>query len=161
MITSDFSAYAVRAIVHLPAPVMPEQVRVRLVDLMNSIASECERAGATLIGHIKCVLDAGENGFLAVSVTDASGNATVRGEIKNGIGELNIVFNVLLYGLTRSRVQEIVDPLVKMRMSFEGARIKLEDLEKEHQHEHGPVPIRMDGLDGSGGRDHGRQDDHC
>lgn len=148
MITSDFVAYALRVSVVSASPVSPELVRDRLVALMNAIASECDKAGSTLIGHIKCVLDAGDKGFLAVSTTDASGHATVRGELKEGVNELNVIINVLLYGLARIRVQGIVDPLAREFMAFDGAQVHLEDLDKKEA----PTPIRIGGLDDK---------DHC
>ena len=121
MITSDFVAYALGVSVNSPSPLAPQLVRDRLVALMNTIASECDKAGSTLIGHIKCVLDAGDAGFVSVSTVDASGHASVRGELKESVNELNIIINVLLYGLARSKVQEVVDPLVWEHMSFDGA----------------------------------------
>lgn len=158
MITSDFAAYAVRAAVSLPSSVTPEDVRERLVKLMNAIASECDRAGSTLIGHIKCVLDAGEKGFLGVSVTDASGHATVRGELGGDLDKLDIIINVLLYGLTRAQVQGIVEPLTMRCMSFDGGQIELDDLEERRHHEHGPVPIDIGSLDR---HVHDTGNDHC
>lgn len=144
MITSDFVAYSLRASVTSTSPAAPDLVRDRLVALMNAIALECDKAGATLIGHIKCVLDAGNKGFLAVSTTDASGRATVRGEMKEGVNELNVIINVLLYGLARIKVQEIVDPLVREHMTFDGAKVHLEDLDKTHE---ALAPIQIRGLE--------------
>jgi len=149
MITSDFVAYALRVSVAPPSPVAPGLVRDRLVELMNAIAAGCDKAGATLIGHIKCVLDAGNKGFLAVSTTDASGHATVRGELKEAVDELSIIINVLLYGLTRIKVQEVVAPLARELMAFDGATVNLEDLDEKPE---APAPIRIVGLEDD--RDH-------
>jgi hypothetical protein len=160
MITSDFVAYALRVGVKVPAPLPPSLVKERLVELMKSIAAECDKAGSTLIGHIKCMLDAGEKGFLAVSTIDASGHATVRGELRGGIDELNVIVNALLYGLDRCKVQEIVDSLARKHLSFEGGEMELEDLDEAHSHEPSSAPILFDGIDHCHEHDDGRHD-HC
>lgn len=135
MLTPDFAAYAVGIEVRLSRPITPAEIRSRVESLLTLIAQECDRAGATLIGHIKCVVETDGKGFMAVSVLDPTGKPTTRGELQEGITDIDIILNVLLYGLTRSRVQELVDPLALRYLAFPEAEIELEDLEKGH-HEH-------------------------
>jgi ABC-type Zn2+ transport system substrate-binding protein/surface adhesin len=59
-----------------------------------------------------------------------------RGQLDEGIKEMDIIINVLLYGLTRKKIQEIVDPLALSEMAFPGAHAHVEDLEKAHDHDH-------------------------
>jgi len=136
MITDDFSAYAVGIDIHLDRPVTAAEVRGRVEELLVAIAKACDQAGATLIGHIKAVVETEGKGFLGISVTEPTGKATTRGELQDGAKALEITVNVLLYGLTRSKVQELVDPLAMRMLDFPGSEIELEDLE-EHHHDHG------------------------
>lgn len=136
MITPDFSAYAVKVDVHFHGGVGPREIQARVEGLMSKIAIECVKAGAVLIGHIKCVVETPGKGFLAVSVTDADGKPYSRGGLEEGIKEMDVIVNVLLYGLPRQRIQELVDALAKKELSFPGAEIDVEDLEKAHDHEH-------------------------
>jgi len=136
MITSDFSAYAVRVDMHMHRPVSASDIRSRVEGLMTDITLACLQAGADLIGHIKCIVETDGRGFLAVSVTTHDGKAMSRGELEEGIDEMDIIINVLLYGLSRKVIQEIVDPLALREMSFPGAHVRIEDLEKAHDHDH-------------------------
>ncbi len=136
MITPDFAAYAVGADVHLHNGTSSAEMTRRIEGLLTKIALECMNEGADLIGHIKCIVETGGKGFLAVSVVDASGQPHTRGELQEGIKEMDVIINVLLYGLKRSKIQEIVDPLVRQELSVPGGHLTLEDLEK-HEHAHG------------------------
>ena len=151
MITPDFAAYAVGADVHLHDSAPPAELARRIEGLLTKIALECVKAGADLIGHIKCIVETDGKGFLAISVVDASGAPHTRGKLEEGIEEMDVIINVLLYGLKRSRIQEIVDPLVRQELSIPGAHLTLEDLEK-HEHAHG---------DHDHDHEHGHEHDHC
>lgn len=150
MITDDFAAYALGINVRLTRPITPAEIRTRVEELLMLIAQACDRAGATLIGHVKCVVETEGKGFLGVSVTEPNGKATSRGELQEGIAAMDITVNVLLYGLSRNRIQEIVDPLALQKLTFPGAEIELEDL-AEHRHDHGrddhPGHIHIDDSD--------------
>ncbi|NLK26050.1 MAG: hypothetical protein GX307_05700 [Euryarchaeota archaeon] len=137
MMTPDFSAYAVGVDVHLDCPVAPKEICSAIEDLLGHIARECDRAGATLIGHIKSVVETDGQGFLGVSVIDPTGEATFRGELQEGITQMDIIINVLLYGLTKDRLQGLVDPLVRKYLVFPGGEIELKGLEECHDHDHG------------------------
>jgi hypothetical protein len=136
MITSDFAAYAVRIDVHFQKPVPSGDIQARVEGLMTKIALGCLQAGADLIGHIKCIVETSGQGFLAVSVTNHEGVPMSKGHLDEGIRELDIVVNVLLYGLSRGKIQDLVDPLALKEMAFPGAVVTVEDLEKAHAHEH-------------------------
>lgn len=154
MITPDFAAYAVGADLHLHEPVPSEELVRRVERLLTKIAIECVRAGADLIGHIKCIVETDGKGFLAVSVIDASGAPHTKGKLEDGIEEMEVIINVLLYGLKRSRIQEIVDPILMKELAMPGAHLSLEDLEK-HEHEH------CEGDHEHEHCDHDHEHEHC
>jgi hypothetical protein len=141
MITSDFSAYAVKMEVHLQESVLSAMLHSRIESLLSTIAKECMAAGATLIGHIKCLASTADHGFLAVSVVDERGAPRSRGGLEDGIEEIEIVLNVLLYGLSRDMVEEIVKRTTQQELDIPGAHIHLTELDGDHQggghhHEH-------------------------
>lgn len=150
MITPDFAAYAVGADVHLHDPVPAAELTGRVERLLTNIALECVRAGADLIGHIKCIVETDGKGFLAVSVVDPSGAPHSRGQLHEGVKEMDVIVNVLLYGLQRSKIQEIVDPLVRKELTVPGGHLALEDLDK-HEHDH---------CDSDHDHEHGHDHDH-
>lgn len=148
MITPDFAAYAVGIDIRFDRPVTAKEVQSRIETMISKVARACDEAGATLIGHIKCVVETKGKGFLGVSVTDPTGAPTSRGELQDGIDEMKVIVNVLLYGLKRHTIQELVDPIAEKEMAFQGAKVRLEDLEREHRHEHGaPITIMDEGPD--------------
>lgn len=136
MITSDFAAYAVGVDAHFDPPISGKELQGRVERLMARIAQECTREGATLIGHIKCVVETTGSGFLQVSVTEPSGRPMARGDLADHVPEMELIVNVLLYGLTRSKVKSIVDPLAMSELQVSGAELGIEDLEKGHDHDH-------------------------
>jgi hypothetical protein len=136
MISSDFAAYAVKVDVHLHKPVSSVDIRSRVEGLMSRIALDCLRSGADLIGHIKCIVETEGQGFLAVSVTTHDGKPMSKGHLDEGIKRMDIIINVLLYGLSRKKIQDIVDPLALRELAFPGAEVEVEDLEKPHDHDH-------------------------
>lgn len=136
MITSDFSAYAVKIEVHLHEAVLSTRLQSRIESLLSSIARECMAAGATLIGHIKCLASTAGHGFLAVSVVEEKTPPRSRGGLDEGIDELSIVVNVLLYGLSRAQVEEIVERRTRYELDIPGAHIHLNDLD-DHHHDAG------------------------
>lgn len=142
MITPDFSAYAAKVDVHFHQTVSPSDIQGKVEKLMTKIALSCLEAGADLIGHIKCIVETEGKGFLAISVTTHDGKPMSKGQLGEGIEEMDIIINVLLYGLSRRKIQEIVDPLVLKELRFTGAHVKVEDLEKPseggviHIHDH-------------------------
>lgn len=136
MITSDFSAFAIEATVR-SSPANPASVvQERTVRLMAQIAGECSSAGAYLIGNIKCLVDAGSHGHLAVSTTDPVGVPDRRGDLTGEIDEFLIKINVLLYGLDKVRIETIVRASIENELSFPGSSIELLEHE-EHDHCHG------------------------
>jgi hypothetical protein len=136
MITPDFAAYAVKIEVHFPREVPSATIQARVEGLMSKITLDCLKAGADLIGHIKCIVETSGQGFLAVSVTNHDGIPMSKGRLDEGIKEMDIIVNVLLYGLSRKKIQDLVDPLALKELAFPGAVVNLEDLEKAHEHDH-------------------------
>jgi hypothetical protein len=132
MITPDFSAYALKVEMRLDPPVGGRELGAKVEELLSKIARACGDAGAILIGHIKGVVDTPDKGFRATSVLEPQGRPASRGELQDGIAQADLVINVLLYGLTKGQVREIVDPLAEKEMSLPGARVKLVNIEEKH-----------------------------
>jgi hypothetical protein len=151
MITPDFSAYAAKIDVHFHKPVAPSDIQARVEELMTRITLSCLEAGADLIGHIKCIVETDGKGFLIVSVTTHDGKPMSKGHLEQGIERMDIIINVLLYGLSRKKIQDIVDPLALKGLKFPGAHLTVEDLEKPHQ----PGMIHIHDHDGEHDHNHG------
>lgn len=152
MYTPDFSAYAGRIHIVLRRPRGGAEISRSIEKLMSGIAVRCGEAGATLIGHIKSIAETEGGGYLACSATDSSGLVKCRGSLKDGTGDFSLVVNVLLYGLERERIEEIVEDEADGVFGGPDSEVKLEDLEVEHDHDH------EHGHDHE--HEHGHEDDH-
>ncbi len=93
MITSDFAAYAVKIDVHFERPVPSAEIQTQVEGLMTKITMGCLKAGADLIGHIKCIVETSGHGFLAVSVTNHDGIPMSKGQLDEGIKEMDVIVN--------------------------------------------------------------------
>ncbi len=145
--TPDFSAYAARVSLIFDKPRTGSELQRIVETLMSRTAVECVEAGATLIGHIKCIAETKEGGHMTCSVTDMDGKARCRGDMGRKSEGVDIVINILLYGLDRSAVEEAFDHTLHHEMEEEGARIGVEDLDLHdhvHEHDHEPAEEHSD-----------------
>jgi G3E family GTPase len=86
-----------------------ENINSRLAEILKNIAADLERAACQAIGHIKAVVKAAEGGYLLFSVTAAGKEPDVKGRLPGKITSLQIVLNVIVYGIDASVVEGIVD----------------------------------------------------
>jgi hypothetical protein len=137
MYTPDFAAYAGRIHVRFKKPWGAGDIRNLLQDFMSRTAISCAEAGVTLIGHIKCIAEGDKGGYLTCSATDSSGKVRCKGELKEGSRRLDLVLNVLVYGLERPKIEEIVVRTSRAVLEGKDSQVEIEDLEvEEHHHEH-------------------------
>ncbi|HPD08810.1 MAG TPA: hypothetical protein PKZ73_03245, partial [Methanomassiliicoccales archaeon] len=78
MITEDFAAYAARVRLRFPAPVEANRLQAMLESFLGGVAMDCLEAGTRLIGHIKSMVEGGEE-VIACSVTDHDARVRCRG----------------------------------------------------------------------------------
>ena len=65
------------------------------------------------------------------SITAPTDTPSVRGEMEDGSESLEVIINVLLYGLDKLTVKQITKAAVPVSLSFVDAEIKIWDLESE------------------------------
>lgn len=88
-----------------PAAGSPEAL---LAEYLETLARRCQAAGECVIGHIKALALFPERGYLRVSVVAADLPATLDGAAPPGCDRLEVTLNVLVYGLPRERIAQIV-----------------------------------------------------
>jgi hypothetical protein len=104
-------AYGARATLR-PDRAAPEPESL-LVSFLEALAAECVAAGATVIGHIKCLLHLSE-GALACNLTSVRGGATcsARGATAPPLWaagqEARLDLAVLVYGLSAQTIDGLV-----------------------------------------------------
>jgi ribosomal protein L14 len=144
MITDDFVAYAGKVHAHFDHAKLPDELRSLVSSTISMVARECMNDGARLIGHIKCIAEVDSGKYIACSVVSAENGAVCRGELDGSSKTLNLIMNVLIYGLDKPKVEAIVVRSAKSIFHGKGVHIEFEDLEFEghdhceddHEHDH-------------------------
>lgn len=129
----DFSACAAKVHVAFKLGVDPAEMQRMVESLMSRIALDCVKAGTRLIGHIKCIAEVGTGKYIACSVTTPDGKPRCTGSFDVSSDRLEIVVNVLQYGLDKRTIEDIVE---KAAITGFGdvSRVTVEDLD-EHDHD--------------------------
>jgi hypothetical protein len=88
--------------------------------LLSELSDGLEQNGGRLVGHIKGMIDAGEKGHLAFSITSFEKGARFKGELVGGITEATLTINVIAYGIEEARVEEVLEEAFNRH--FHGSR---------------------------------------
>jgi hypothetical protein len=145
MISDDFTAYAGKIHASFDRAQKADDLKGMVSTTISQIAKGCVEAGTRLIGHIKCIAEVESGKYIACSVVSHDAEAACRGELADGSYRLDLVINVLIYGLDKEKVEGIVNATAHRVFEGHGARLEIEDLEfkdpshqceDEHDHEH-------------------------
>jgi hypothetical protein len=144
MITDDFVAYAGKVHAHFDRAKEPDEIRSLVSSTISMVAKECMKDGAHLIGHIKCIAEVDSGKYIACSVVSAENDAMCRGELDGSSKNLNLILNVLIYGLDKPKVEAIVVRSAKSVFHGKSTHVNFENLEFEghehcedgHEHDH-------------------------
>jgi hypothetical protein len=135
MITDDFIAYAGKVHARFDQAKGADEIKSLVSSTISKVAKECMSEGAKLIGHIKCIAEVDSGKYIACSVVSAESEAMCRGELDGTSKSINIILNVLIYGLDKKKVEEIVIHSAKAVFHSKGMHVEFEDLEfDEHDH---------------------------
>ncbi len=131
MITEDFAAYAARLRIGFSSSIPADQLQAMLESFMSGLAMDCLEAGTRLIGHIKCLVETGDE-IIACSVTDHDARVRCRGKFDSSRSEVDLIVNVLQYGLRKKDLVRIVADCGK-RSFVSHVSMSIEDLEIEEK----------------------------
>ena len=101
-----------------------------LVEYLETIAGKCDAGDDTVIGHIKAIALFADGTYFRIGVVSAKHPAETDGNSTADITNAKITLNVLVYGLSRSRLQQIVQESAS-------------EVNKARQGEIGVVPVRL------------------
>ena len=129
----DFSACAAKVHVTFKLLVEPAEMQRMVESLMTRIALDCVKAGTRLIGHIKCIAEGEVGKYIACSVTTPDGKPRCSNSFGIPSDKLEIVVNVLQYGLDKQTIEDIVE---KAAITGFGdvSKVTVEDLD-DHGHD--------------------------
>jgi hypothetical protein len=93
--------YAVQQRWQMPAPLAGRDWETLLASYLAELAHACTAAGPAVIGHIKALALFSDGGYLRISAVSAVHPPTTDGRAPDGLAELALTLNVLVYGLAR------------------------------------------------------------
>ncbi len=99
--------YAARLKCSVDTPISADTARALIASLLEEIGRQCQKAGARLIGHIKCLAECPE-GYLRGSLTDFGRPADVAGELSAPVRTMEVLLHVLVYGLPADALHQCV-----------------------------------------------------
>lgn len=102
------AVYALRGQLSLGADWSEEQIRSALDSFLLDLTFSLRKHGCSLIGHIKGILEAGENGHLFFSVTSFEQRARFKGALSGRYEKMNLTLNVIVYGVEEEKIKELV-----------------------------------------------------
>ena len=140
MMAADFSAHAAKVHVHFTGQMTEDQLRKLVESLMSKVALNCVARGTRLIGHVKCIAEVEKEKYLACSVVGHDGKARCSGGLGRPSDRLDLIINVLQYGLRTSDLEEIVR-MESMRGFGDSAQVSVETIGKEETC--APRPIQL------------------
>ena len=79
-----------------------------LGDYLQKIAQRCTDAGKSVIGHIKALSTFSDQSYLRISVVAANIPANIEGKAPPNCTDLELTLNILVYGLERTAIEQIV-----------------------------------------------------
>lgn len=106
MVELTLEPYAVVQHWHLPDA--NGQWESILGEYLQRIAQRCSSTGKCVIGHIKALSVFSDKTYVRVSVVAAHIPASLEGKVPAGCTDLELTLNVLVYGLDRAVVEQIV-----------------------------------------------------
>ncbi len=104
-----------------------------LVELLAGIGAGCESTGPCLVGHIKCLASFGEQNFLRASLVNPAAPPEVEGLAPEGVTALDLILNVLVYGLKRDQISAIVEQTLA-GPEFLKMEVGVTPLQQSHEH---------------------------
>ena len=142
MMAEDFSAHAAKVHVRFPQAMGEVEMQRLIESLLSRITLDCVEQGTRLIGHVKCIAEIEKDRYIACSVVGHDGKAKCSGQFGTSSDHLDLVINVLQYGLTKEQLENIV-----RARSSEGfgpdAQVVIEDINNGHDHCDEAKPIQL------------------
>lgn len=104
--------YAARFRFNMPAELPGLQWEKMLADFMTQIAIGCMGEDRCVIGHIKGFADFGDNTFLKIGLVSATQSPDMDGNVPDVADTATVTLNVLVFGVSKKRIEEIVTTIV-------------------------------------------------
>jgi len=93
-----------------------EEISQNVHQCISEITHELKRKGCKLIGHIKGMIDADENGYLFFSTVSFDDPPAFKGTLVNDINRAKFIINVIIYGVEYPIVEGLVQKSIQTHL---------------------------------------------
>lgn len=108
-------------------------------EYLETLTKTIAQHDRSIIGHIKALALFPGGEYIQLSVTNAREQASIKGYVPEGVSQLKLNLNVIVYGPDYELVEKITDELaIEMAKKWNGEvrKIKLERQPGSGQHDH-------------------------
>ena len=118
---NGINAYAAAFGAHAPGPVDYKALCDFASDLMDSISSACNSAGAADIGHIKAYLDYG-SGYLYADSVGYPSDINLNGKDGGTFREARVTVNSVVMGLAQDAIERATEDAIDGALARHGLK---------------------------------------
>jgi hypothetical protein len=90
-------------------PLTAEHIENIVAAFIRGVADHLAEKGCTLIGHIKCLIDAGGDDCLFVSLTRFATAPRAKGKLPRATRTARMELNVIVFGVTQEVAEDAVE----------------------------------------------------
>ena len=113
--------FAARVYFHPQTDLLTGEGQKTLSGFLEAIACKCNAVEDTVIGHIKAIALFADGTYFRVGVVSANHPAETDGNSSADLTAAKITLNVLVYGLSRNHLQQIVQTSAsEMNQAWQG-----------------------------------------
>ncbi len=105
------TAYACKKDLSFEERIPVTELKHRTDGFLSDLTGALRHRGCKLIGHIKGLIHADDNGHLLFSITSFEDRASFKGNMLDGIVKATITVNVIVYGIDQADVEETFEKL--------------------------------------------------
>ena len=126
--------YAAEIEVHPFSPASEQTCRRLICTFVERLAASAVADGATVIGHIKAVLQSHDGGYLYAGATSGHESVRCQGELAGQHADLKLAVNALVFGVEGDRLRLAVY-VTAIGLAYEfGFRFEISDSTEAQSH---------------------------
>jgi hypothetical protein len=93
----------------LRGPWSEAELRKGVDAFLTELTRSLRERGCRLMGHIKGILETGDNGHLFLSVTSFDQKARFKGGLAGEYEKIDLTLNVIVYGVGSGKIEQLVE----------------------------------------------------
>lgn len=123
----DFAGYAACLTFSSPQPLPIDELSGMVATFLVGVAEGCRAAGATIVGHIKALVETGSGETILASIVGTRSEPRLSWEGDRAAEQWRMTLNVLVYGLAHEQIDRLVREEIAWFEKATGGHIEIEE----------------------------------